>query len=298
MIVYDYYRIFYFVAQYKSFTKAAEMLHNNQPNVTRCMNNLESELNCKLFIRSNRGVTLTPEGRKLYDHVSIAYEQLVAGEEEILQNRSFETGLVTIGTSETALHLVLADKLESFHEKYPNVRLHIQNHSTPQALAALENGLVDFATITSPFRTRGALHKIPLFSFREILIGGLKYADFASEVRNLHSLKSIPFISLGSGTGTRDLHIQYFLNHGIHFAPEMEVATTDQILPLIRHNLAIGFYPEQLAIRAIEQGQVVQIPIEESLPIRKVYLLIPENRPQSIAAKKLIHVLTDHGKQH
>ena len=38
MITYDYYRIFYFAAQYKSFTKAAELLDNNQPNITRCMN--------------------------------------------------------------------------------------------------------------------------------------------------------------------------------------------------------------------------------------------------------------------
>lgn len=30
MITYDYYRIFYYVAQYKSFTRAAEALHNNQ----------------------------------------------------------------------------------------------------------------------------------------------------------------------------------------------------------------------------------------------------------------------------
>lgn len=35
MITYDYYRIFYFVAQYHSFTKAAEVLGNNQPNITR-----------------------------------------------------------------------------------------------------------------------------------------------------------------------------------------------------------------------------------------------------------------------
>ncbi len=53
---------YYYVAQYQSFTKAAEMLRNNQPNITRYINNLESELGCKLFIRSNRGVKLTPEG--------------------------------------------------------------------------------------------------------------------------------------------------------------------------------------------------------------------------------------------
>ena len=32
-ITYDYYRIFYHVAQCRSFTRAAEVLSNNQPNI-------------------------------------------------------------------------------------------------------------------------------------------------------------------------------------------------------------------------------------------------------------------------
>ena len=50
MITFDYYRIFYFVAKYKSFTKAAEVLQNSQPNISRCMGNLEQELECKLIV--------------------------------------------------------------------------------------------------------------------------------------------------------------------------------------------------------------------------------------------------------
>ena len=92
MITYDYYRIFYYVAQYKSFTKAARALHNNQPNITRCMNNLEQELKCTLFLRSNKGIALTPEGRQLYEHVALAFEQLSIGEEEIRQNGELEPG--------------------------------------------------------------------------------------------------------------------------------------------------------------------------------------------------------------
>jgi len=59
----EYYKIFYYVAKYQNFTKAARVLGNNQPNITHSMNRLESQLNCVLFIRSNRGVTLTPEAR-------------------------------------------------------------------------------------------------------------------------------------------------------------------------------------------------------------------------------------------
>ena len=50
----EYYKIFYFVAKYRNFTKAARVLGSNQPNITHTMNKLEDQLHCVLFIRSNR----------------------------------------------------------------------------------------------------------------------------------------------------------------------------------------------------------------------------------------------------
>lgn len=102
MSTYDYYRIFYHVAQQHSFTKAAEVLHNNQPNITRCMNNLETELGCHLFVRSNRGVSLTPEGQKLFNHVAIAFEQLELGETELKRDQSLTSGLISSSCNNTS----------------------------------------------------------------------------------------------------------------------------------------------------------------------------------------------------
>ena len=110
-VPYDYYRIFYYVAQHKSFTKAAEALGNNQPNITRCMNNLEQDLGCKLFVRTNHGVSLTPEGQRLYSRAAVAFEQLRLGESEIRADCSLRTGSISIAASEAALHLTLLDRL-------------------------------------------------------------------------------------------------------------------------------------------------------------------------------------------
>ena len=75
-VPYDYYRIFYYVAQYRSFTRAAEVLHGSQPNITRTITLLEQELGCRLFERSHRGVALTPAGGQLLAHVQIRLEQM------------------------------------------------------------------------------------------------------------------------------------------------------------------------------------------------------------------------------
>ena len=159
-MILDYYRIFYYVAQYKSFSKAADVMGNNQPNITRCMNILENELGCKLFIRSNRGVQLTIEGERLFEHVSIAIEQLVSGENELLKDKGLESGLVNIGASEIALRLFLLNELEVFHHRYPHVKLRISEKTTS------ENSPLFFPR--DPYRWRGICGN----SFQQTLSSG------------------------------------------------------------------------------------------------------------------------------
>ena len=83
-ISYDYYKIFYYVATYRSFNKAAAVLSNSQPNISRSISILESQLGCKLFNRSQKGVTLTVAGEELFIQVEAAFKHLSAGEDRVL----------------------------------------------------------------------------------------------------------------------------------------------------------------------------------------------------------------------
>lgn len=123
------------------------------------------------------------------------------------------------------------------------------------------------------------MKKISLTSFREILIGGAKYRALSQTTQTLDALNDTPFISLRHGTGTHEYYLQYFMNHGLSFSPELEAATTDQILPMIQHNLGIGFYPEQLVQHEIQETSVFPIPLLHSVPEREICLIIDETRP-------------------
>ena len=68
----EHYRVFYQVARCGNITQAAAALYSSQPNVTHAVKLLEEELGCKLFLRTNKGVQLTPEGEVLYAHVAQA----------------------------------------------------------------------------------------------------------------------------------------------------------------------------------------------------------------------------------
>ncbi len=290
-INYDYYRIFYYVAKYKSFTQAANILMNNQPNITRSMNNLENQLGCRLFIRSNRGVSLTPEGDRLFHHVSIAYKQLQMAESELGRGKSIQDGTVSIGASETALHELLLSRLSEFRTLFPGVHIRIANFSTPQAVSALKKGLVDFAVVTSPSDTSPPFRETPLKQFREILVGGSSYAFLSGSRRRLAELTDYPLVCLGKSTKTYEFYHTFYQSLGLTLLPDVEAATADQLLPLIRNNLGIGFVSENLAREDLESGKVVQIPLDEKIPLRSICLVEDTSRSLNPCACQLVKLL-------
>ena len=199
----EYYKIFYYVAKYQNFTRAARVLGNNQPNITHAMNRLESQLNCVLFIRSNRGVTLTPEGELLYSRIASAAVQIQDAEEELSATATLEHGAISISTTETALNIYLSEKLRAFHTEYPGIRLRISNHSTPQAVQAVRNGEVDFAIVTTPAEVENGLKMVELMSFYEVLVGGKTFTALASQTLSLKELAGYPLICLNEESMTR-----------------------------------------------------------------------------------------------
>lgn len=294
-VPYDYYHIFYYVAKYRSFTQAAAILMSSQPNVTRTMNKLEQELGCRLFIRSNRGVSLTADGEKLYAHVRIAQEQLQAGENELLRGGRLENGSVSIGASEVALHLLLLPVLRNFRLSYPGIHIRVTNHSTPQALAAVRSGQVDFAVVSTPTDLSGPLTEYPLFHFQDILIAGTDFSSLRGHTLHLSDLSRYPLISLGKDTKTWEFFSHIFAAEGLKLQPDIQAATTDQILPMVRYGLGLGFVPREFAADALEKGEVFEVRLALSIPPRHICLIRDKSRPTSGAALEMIRMMTHAG---
>ena len=294
----EYYKIFYYVAKYQNFTKAARVLGNNQPNITHSMNRLESQLNCVLFIRSNRGVTLTPEGELLYSRIASAAVQIQDAEAELSATATLEHGSISISTTETGLNIYLSEKLRAFHTEYPGIRLRISNHSTPQAVQAVKNGEVDFAVVTTPAEVEPGLKRVELHSFTEILVGGSSFRGLSSRSLTLKELSAYPLISLGDESMTRSFYRQFFLDHDAVLRPDTEAATTDQMLTLVKSELGLAFVPEPMAQEPLARGEIVQLHLQEIVPLRSICLVYDPHRPLNTAARKFQQLLTEAPHKH
>jgi len=290
-INYEYYRIFYYVAKYKNLTQAAEVLLSNQPNVSRTIKLMEHEFGCKLIVRSSHGISLTPEGELLYSHVKIVVEQIQLAENEIMRSSAFQKGVVTIGASETALRMLLLPVLNGFKKTYPGIRIRILNHLTAQALHSVSNERVDFALVAAPAEIARPLLAQPVLTFTDIPLAGKAFSYLENRPLSLKELAGYPLVSLNEDTMTYRFYEQYFHRHKLQLIPELTAATTDQILPMIKNNLGIGFIPKIYAAEALENKEVFILPLTTPVPSREIYFIQNENHPLNTAARELKKLL-------
>lgn len=288
---FEYYKIFYYAAKYGNITKAAAALGSNQPNVTRIIKLLESQLKCRLFVREPRGVSLTEEGERLYSHVEAAYRHLIYAQEEISGQDFNGVGTIEIGATETALHLFLLDAMRDFKLEYPKIRIKVHNHTTPEIIKYLAIGKSDFAVITAPFHVPDSFQCENVCDFQEILVGGTQYEYLGKKKISLQELSQYPWVGLGRGTATYDLYKDFFIEHHVDMQLDMEVATSDLLLPLIQNNLGIGFVPERLARPLLNRKMLVQIPIDCNPPMRSLKLISDKGRGRSTAAETFCRYL-------
>jgi len=286
-ITYDYYRIFYYVCRYGSFTKAAQILNGSQPNITRTINNLEAQLGIKLFVRSKKGIAPTEEGKRLYNRISLAFEQISLAEKELEESRNLEAGLVTIGVSEIALHEVLLPALTEFRKNHPKISVKVTNESTPSALRGLNEGMVDFALVTTPIENEDAYECVILKEFRELLVAPKDF-KLSSDIISIKEICNYPLVMMVEKTGTRAFYDNIFLENNQTLSPQMIAATADQILPMIKAGLGIGFVPE---ILFDDDPDIRIISLAEDLPSRKICLVMRQGQELSIASKKLVEYL-------
>ena len=288
----DRYFVFYQVARCKNITQAAAALYSSQPNVTHTVKELERQLGCSLFVRTNKGVQLTPEGTLLYAHVAPAVEHLHRAEEELKLQTQLRMGSISIGASEVALRCLLLPILRQFRLEYPDIQVRVSNFSTPQAVSALEDGLV----VTTPVEPGKGITMVELRSIRETAVCSPGLGLFPARPISPEELSQYPLVSLGRNTMTYRLYEQWFLENGLPFRPDIEAATADQILPLVQNDLGIGFVPEDF-LTAETQG-IRPIPLTVPLPERRICLLKKQERLPGPAARKfaaLLESLADHG---
>jgi DNA-binding transcriptional LysR family regulator len=140
-------RYFVAVAQELHFGRAARRLDMAQPPLSQQIQRLEAELGMELFRRYPRRIELTSGGRLLLSQAEPLLAQADRVEMTMRCAAQGVAGPLTVGFARSAGYALLPTIMRAFHERYPDVKLNLQEHTTPDQNAALLSGRIDVGIV-------------------------------------------------------------------------------------------------------------------------------------------------------
>ena len=281
------YRVFYVVAKNKNMTKASEELHISQPAISQSIKKLEEGLGGTLFLRSNKGMDLTSEGKMFYEYVKGALELINNAENEYTSFKDLSKGEIKIGCSTTLTKLVLIEALKDFHLDYPNININITNDLTSNLINDLKLGKLDFVIFNESNIKETNLN---LEKIKELKQGFIYNPEFYNDrVNNFEDLNEIPLILQKEESNSRKLLDYVTLQNNVKLIPKMEVVSQELVTEFVNIGLGVGFSIIDLAKR--NYNNLKELKINKKIPNINIYLATNKSISLTFASKMFLTYL-------
>ncbi len=280
----DQLRSFLAVAQVRSFTRAANLVHLSQPAISRQIARLEKELGVPLFERYGRRVETTPDGKLLLPLAKTIVARADDAVRLIKEHAGMTVSRVSLGSTGTVFAHLLSPILAPFIKAYPRVQLDLVEMEDALLEDAVLNGELDCAVITAWGSTRAA-------------VVHLLCEDIYVVVPANHRLVSHPVVALRDLAEESILLPGYSLNMSnlltdacrqAGFEPRVRYRANYPELAkaLMREGLGVALMPRTF-LTPITLEELVVIPLEEKLT-RDLNLVYSREHPLSAAARALL----------
>ena len=286
------YRVFKEVAETGNISAAAKNLYISQSAVSQSVKQLETALQARLFARSPRGVTLTGEGRMLYQYVRNALGLLATGEDKLSQAQQLLLGTLTIGASDTVTGQFLTPYLESFHRQHPGIRLKIVSGRSAKVLSMLKSGAVDIAFASSP-TDPAALHTWSCFATHSVFVAAADYPCDFGHVYSLAEIAAFPLILLERKASSRLYLEKYFLQNGQRLHPEIELGARSLLVDLAAIGFGVAGVTEEFVHEELSKGRLRKLATDFEIPPRSVDLCVLRDVPLTPAAQRFADFVKD-----
>ena len=166
------------IAEHKNFTKAAESCFVTQPTLSTQIQKLEDELNVIIFDRGKKPIELTDVGRKIVFQARNIVNEAERIQDIVDQQKGFIGGEFRLGIIPTIMPTLLPMFLKNFIKKYPKVKLKIEELTTEEVLARINDGHLDAAIAATPLENETIKERV------------LYYEPFVAYIPEKHRLKN------------------------------------------------------------------------------------------------------------
>jgi LysR family transcriptional regulator, hca operon transcriptional activator len=276
-------RYFMAVAETGSLTVAAERrLHTSQPSLSRQIRDLEDEVGVALFVRSARGVELTPAGKAFLDHARLALTQVDAAIEAARRAAQPTKQVFALGFLTGQEMTWLPRAMQVLRDELPNIDVTVSSGYSPDLADALARGKLDLAFLRAEpgfdldYRVVSREKLIVLMPSDHSLTErmAIRPEDFVGETFIMASNKAKVL---------HEVIEQYLQRSGVNVTPEHGVDNLAMAMSLVASTRGLALMPEYA--NNLLPWSVVSRPLEGETPT--IDLVIGYSRSNTSPVLKL-----------
>jgi DNA-binding transcriptional LysR family regulator len=277
-------KIFVSVAQTCSVTASAKIIHLSQPAISISLNELEKQLNCKLFYRHNNRLILSENGKILLPYA----DEIICRLQNISTVFSSDQRGVTqinIGASKTIGSYLLPYLLADFRKNHPQTQQKFIINNTRTLCESLLNFEIDIALIEGQ-NADPTLTTIPWLEDEMVIICSKKNKLAKSKAFNFKNLKNCQWIVREIGSGTREYFEQQIAGNVVQPHIAFELNSTEAIINSVTAGLGLSCLSKYSITKELKSKDISVLKLK--LPPRQYSLIYHSQKFENQLLKAFI----------
>lgn len=229
---------FYHVARLRSVSKAARTLELGQPTVTTHLRKLELEFGITLFDRIKRPIKLTSEGITLLELVAPVVTSVDTLKTQM--DYSERRGSFAIAAYPDLVMHHLPRGIQSFRERYPDVRIRLLARSYTPLVQLVRSGEIDLGFCSPPPADDYSLEFTKLFEYNVVLMTPPNHPLLGQSTPTLQDIAAFPLILSGPESLTRQKVEQVLKAQGVACEVVLALDDTESIKRYVEIGLGVA----------------------------------------------------------
>jgi LysR family transcriptional regulator, nitrogen assimilation regulatory protein len=238
------------VAELGSISRAASMLNQTQPTISRQIAALEQEVGGPLFIRHRRGMSLSPGGEQFRDRALQALRGLDQAKAEFSANVTEPVGTVSLGLPPAVLSVLSGPVVDRFAKAYPRVLLHVFEAISQGLEELIRSGEADVAVLLADRKVLRNAALTPL-GVEQLMVAGPRGAplDLKNPV-GFEALAGMPLLTYRPPNYLRLITEAGLRGQGLAFTTAIELETLPLMIELIERGAGYSVLPRSGLVRS------------------------------------------------
>lgn len=283
-------RLFIFVAELKSLTRAAERMHLSLAAASNRVKELESRFGMRLLYRENKGVMLSPAGETLLAHAQQFMQQLERLKSDMQQYNNGIKGHIRIFANTTAVTEFMPQVLGTFLTAHPQVNVALEERLNHDILRGVQEGTADIGVAAGPVQGQG-VEIINFSTDRLVLATSLDHPLAKAGTVSFAETLEYPHIGLHEGST-----LQHFLNRvvsdtGEHLNLRIQVRGFDAMCRMVESNVGIGILPQSAGLRHSQSMKLALVELRDPWAVRERSVIVQKLETLPAYARELVEYI-------